>query len=155
MTYLLDTNIVVFMVRGLKVRENPNALQRERLCVAHRILERARQQSAAGHEVALSAITVAELEFGLWRSGDYEAESDAIRRAISPFAKLSFDADECAARYGAVRHTLESSGKGIGSLDTLIAAHALALGATLVTNDTTDYSRVPGMRCEDWCRSGA
>jgi predicted nucleic acid-binding protein len=79
-TYLLDTNMVVFMVRGLKVRENPNAQQRERNRVAWRILERARKQSAASH----------------------------------------------------------------------IAAHALARGATLVTNDATDFSRVPGLKCEDW-----
>jgi tRNA(fMet)-specific endonuclease VapC len=149
-TYLLDTNIVVFMVRGLKVRENPNAQQRERHRLAQRILERARKQSAAGHEVALSAITVAELEFGARNSGDYEAELDATRRAISPFAQLPFDADDCAAHYGIVRHELETSGKAIGSLDTLIAAHALALGATLVTNDTTDFVRVPGLKCEDW-----
>lgn len=150
MTYLLDTNIIVFMVRGLKVRENPNAQQRERHRFAQRILERARKQSAAGHEVALSAITVAELEFGARNSGDYEVELDATRRAISPFALLPFDADDCAAHYGGVRHKLESSGKAIGSLDTLIAAHALALGATLVTNDTTDFARVPGLKCEDW-----
>jgi tRNA(fMet)-specific endonuclease VapC len=149
-TYLLDTNIIVFMVRGLKVRENPNAQQRERHRFAQRILERARKQSAAGHEVALSAITVAELEFGARNSGDYEVELDATRRAISPFALLPFDADDCAAHYGGVRHKLESSGKAIGSLDTLIAAHALALGATLVTNDTTDFARVPGLKCEDW-----
>ena len=150
MTYLLDTNMVVFMVRGLKVRENPNAQQRERNRVARRILERARKQSAASHIVALSAITVAELEFGARNSGDYEAELDATRRAISPFVLLPFDADDCAAHYGAVRHKLESSGKAIGSLDTLIAAHALARGATLVTNDATDFARVPGLKCEDW-----
>jgi predicted nucleic acid-binding protein len=64
MTYLLDTNIVVFMARGLKVRANPNVRQRERHRMAGRILDRAPKQKAAGHEVALSAITVAELELG-------------------------------------------------------------------------------------------
>jgi len=150
MTYLLDTNIVVFMVRGLKVRENPSARQRERHRVALRILERARRQKAAGHEIALSAITVAELEFGARNNGDYKTELDATRRAISPFARLSFDADDCAAHYGAVRHELELAGKAIGSLDTLIAAHALALGATLVTNNKTEFASVPGLKCEDW-----
>jgi tRNA(fMet)-specific endonuclease VapC len=150
MTYLLDTNIVVFMVRGLKVRANPNAQQRERHRMAGRILDRAQKQKAAGHEVALSAITVAELEFGAWNSGDYQTELDATRRATTPFLLLPFDADNCAAHYGAIRHKLESSGKSIGSLDTLIAAHALALGATLVTNDATEFARVPGLRCENW-----
>jgi tRNA(fMet)-specific endonuclease VapC len=150
MTYLLDTNIVVFMVRGLKVRANPNAQQRERHRIAGRILDRAQKQKAAGHEIALSAITVAELEFGAWNSGDYERELDATRRAITPFPLVPFDADDCAAHYGVIRHKLESSGKPIGSLDMLIAAHALALGATLVTNDTAEFARVPGLRCENW-----
>jgi tRNA(fMet)-specific endonuclease VapC len=150
MTYLLDTNIVVFMMRGLKVRANPNAQQRERHRIAGRIFNRVQAQRAAGHEVALSAITVAELEFGAWNSGDYQAELDATRRAITPFLLLPFDAEDCAAHYGAIRHRLESSGQSIGSLDTLIAAHALALGATLVTNNTSEFSRVPGLKCEDW-----
>lgn len=150
MTYLLDTNIVVFLVRGLKERTNPNAQQRERHRLAVRILEHARKHKAAGREVALSAITVAELEFGAWHSGDYGKELDAVRRAITPFAQLPFDADDCAAHYGAIRHKLEAAGKSVGSLDTLIAAHALALGATLVTNNTAEFARVPGLKCEDW-----
>jgi len=150
MTYLLDTNIVVFIVRGLKVRTNPNAQQRERHRVAGRILDRAQKRQAAGHELALSAITVAELEFGAWNSGNYQTELDATRRAITPFLLLPFDAEDCTAHYGMIRHRLESSGQPIGSLNTLIAAHALALGATLVTNDKSEFSRVPGLKCEDW-----
>jgi len=150
MLYLLDTNIVVFMVRGLKVHANPNERQRERHKMARRILERAHKCKLAGDQVALSAITVAELEFGAWSSDDYQNELDATRRAMAPFALLPFDPGDCAAHYGKVRHALESVGKGIGSLDTLIAAHALALGATLVTNDTTEFSKVPGLTCEDW-----
>ena len=150
MTYLLDTDVVVFMIRGLKVRANPNERQRARHKVARRIFERAQKQKSAGHHVAVSAITVAELEFGAWNSGDYEKESDAIRRALTPFSLPTFDADDCAAHYGKIRHALETAGKGIGSLDTLIAAHALALGATLVTNNTAEFSRVPGLTCENW-----
>ncbi len=150
MTYLLDTNIVVYMVRGLKVRASPTARQHECRRIAECILARAQEQKAAGHDVALSAVTVAELEFGAWKSGDYQTELDATRRAITPFLLLPFDAEECAAHYGDIRHRLESSGGPIGSLDTLIAAHALALGAILVTNDLTEFSRVPGLKCENW-----
>ena len=150
MLYLLDTNIVVFMVRGLKVYASPNERQRERHKVARRIFEHAHKCKLAGDEVALSAITVAELEFGAWGSYDYEKEIDATRRAITPFGLLAFDPGDCAAHYGKIRHALEFVGKGIGSLDTLIAAHALALGAILVTNDTTDFSKVAGLRCADW-----
>ena len=150
MTYLLDTDIVVFMVRGLKTRANPNERQRERHKVARHIFDHAQKQKLAGHAVALSAITVAELEFGAWNSGDYNTEVDATRRALWPFALLAFDADDCAAHYGVIRHRMESDGKAIGSLDTLIAAHALALGATLVTNNTAHFSRVSGLKCENW-----
>jgi tRNA(fMet)-specific endonuclease VapC len=150
MTYLLDTNSVVFMARGLKVRTNPNAQQRERHRIANRILRQAQKHKAAGHDIALSAITVAELEFGAWNSGDYQRELDATRRVITPFLLLAFDPEDCAAHYGVIRHRLESSGRPIGSLDTLIAAHALALGATLVTNNTTEFSRVPSLKSEDW-----
>jgi len=150
MIYLLDTNIIVFMLRGLKSYLNPNERQRDRKAVARRILYRARNEKLSHNQVALSAITVAELEFGAWNSADYENERDATRRAITPFDLLPFDPDECALHYGEVRYGLESVGKGIGSLDTLIAAHALALGATLVTNDATEFSRVGGLHCEDW-----
>src|SRR6266513_2368090 len=150
MTYLLDTNIIVFMVRGLKIHANPSERQREREQEARRIFDRAQKRKLSGHQIALSAITVAELEFGARNSRDYEEESDVTRRAIAPFALLPFDANDCATHHGKIRHALESAGKAIGSLDTLIAAHALALEATLVTNDAAEFSRVPGLTCEDW-----
>jgi tRNA(fMet)-specific endonuclease VapC len=150
MVYILDTNIVVMMVRGLKVFARTNERQRERHKAAYRILRRARNHKISGDNVAISAITVAELEFGSWNSTDYESESDAARRAIAPFEFLAFDAVDCAMQYGRVRHSLESAGTPIGSLDTLIAAHALAVGATLITSDTLEFSRVPGLRCENW-----
>jgi tRNA(fMet)-specific endonuclease VapC len=149
-TYLLDTDSVVFMVRGLKVRDNPNRRQRELYKSARRIFERARKKKLSSHQIALSAITKAELEFGARKSGDYEKEIGATRRALTPFSLLDFDADDCAAHYGGIRHALETTGKGIGSLDILIAAHALALDATLVTNNTAEFSRVPGLKCENW-----
>lgn len=150
MIYLLDTNIVVYTMRGLKVRKSPTTQQRECHRVALRILERARKQKNAGDEIALSAITVAELEFGAWCSGNYPAELDAIRRAIIPLVHLPFDADSCATRYGEIRYKLECTGKPIGSFDMLIAAHALALGAILVTNNMAQFARVPELQCEDW-----
>jgi tRNA(fMet)-specific endonuclease VapC len=138
------------MVRGLKVYMNPNERQRERHRTALRIFDHAHKCRLSGEQVALSAITVAELEFGARNSDGYTKELDATRRAITPFTMLAFDAEACAAHYGQVRHALESVGKGIGSLDTLIAAHALAVDGTLVTNDTAEFSRVPGLNCENW-----
>ena len=84
MTYLLDTNVLIFMLRGLKVRAHPTERQRERQKLAKRLLDRAKTEKLSGNQVALSAITVAELEFGSWNSGDYEKENDAARRAIAP-----------------------------------------------------------------------
>jgi tRNA(fMet)-specific endonuclease VapC len=60
---------------------------------------------------------------------------------------------EAAAAYGRIRATLERAGTPIGPLDTLIAAHALSLGVTLVTNNTREFERVPGLRAEDWARA--
>src|SRR5207253_373720 len=133
----------IFMVRGLKHHSTINERQRQRQATAHRIFNRCQKCRIAEDEIALSAVTVAELEYGAHNSGDYGNEMSIVRRAMTPFARLPFDADDCAAHYGKIRHALESAGKSIGSFDTLIAAHALALGATLVTNNTDEFSRVP------------
>jgi tRNA(fMet)-specific endonuclease VapC len=150
MTYLLDTNILVLMVRGLRIYTNPNENQRKRQAMASRILSRAQQQQQLGNRVALSAITVAELEFGAWNSEDAGKETAATRRMMTPFTLLPFDSQACASQYSRIRYALESVGKGIGSLDTLIAAHALALEAILVTTDSGEFCRVPGLKCENW-----
>jgi tRNA(fMet)-specific endonuclease VapC len=149
-TYLLDTDTFIYLMRGLKITEAKQPRQREWRLIGRRIFEHARKLESAGHEVALSALSVAELEFGARKSGDYAHEMAMVRRILTPFALLDFDAQGCAAHYGEVRHTLESAGKGIGGLDTLIAAHALAAGATLVTNNLAEFERVPGLRLENW-----
>lgn len=116
----------------------------------HRIFDRARKYSALGDEVALSAITVAELEFGARRSRQYERERSLLQRILLPFIHLDFEAKECAGSYGKIRHDLEVRGCTIGSLDTLIAAHALATKATLVTNNTRELNRVNGLLVANW-----
>lgn len=150
MIALLDTDTVIYLLRGLRVGEAKSARQKQWRAVGLRVFERARTWSAAGKEAALSAITMAELEFGARQSRDYEREMETLRRALTPFALLDFDARDCAFHYGEVRHALESSGKGIGGLDTLIAAHARALGATLITNNTGEFSRVRGLKIANW-----
>lgn len=150
MIALLDTDTVIYLLRGLRITEAKSARQSQWKAQGERIFKRARGWSAAGRETALSAITVAELEFGARQSRDYAREREAVHRALTPFALLEFDARDCAFHYGEVRHALESRGRGIGGLDTLIAAHALAIGATLVTNNTGKFSRVPGLKIENW-----
>ena len=73
----------------------------------------------------------------------------AVRKILMPFAGYEFDATVCAASYGQVRQALESAGKTVGAMDLLIAAHALALSATLVTSDA-HFARVPDLSCKNW-----
>lgn len=153
MTALLDTDTVIYLLRGLRLTEARSVRHKQWKEMGERIFRRARAWSARGRMVALSAITVAELEFGTRHCTDHERERDVLHRALAPFAMLDFDAGACAAHYGEIRHGLESGGKPIGSLDTLIAAHARAIGATLVTNNTAEFSRVPGLELANWAEA--
>ena len=150
MIYLLDTDTLIYMARGLKTALLKNERQRERFRLAGKIAAHCRQRQSLGDEVGLSAITIAELEYGAHHSGDYEKEIAAVRKILMPFACYEFDATACAENYGEVRHVLETAEKTIGAMDLLIAGHALALQATLVTNDTAHFSRVPGLKCANW-----
>jgi tRNA(fMet)-specific endonuclease VapC len=143
---VLDTDIVIFMLRGLKAP----ARQRARRDKALALVARCREAQAQGDVVGLSAITVSELEFGAHHSGDYETEIAAVRKVLTPFEVLDYDGATCPAQYGRVRHELEQAGQAIGAMDLLIAAHALALGATLVTNNLAHFRRVSGLRVARW-----
>jgi len=127
--YMLDADTVSYALRGQGQ-------------VAARLLER--QPS----EICISAITLAELNFGA------EAKrSQRLRRAIRTFTRdvavVPFD-DSAAARFGVVAAALRSRGAPIGVYDTLIAAQALSLGLTVVTNNTRHFGRVPGLAVENW-----
>jgi tRNA(fMet)-specific endonuclease VapC len=149
MIYLLDTDTLVHMIRGLKQASARHERRREHFRRAERIVARCRQQQSLGHEVGLSAITVAELEYGAQHSGDYDREIGAVRKILMPFTSYDFDPTACAVSYGRVRHALESAGQTVGAMDMLIAAHALALSATMVTNDA-HFARVPDLSCKNW-----
>ena len=151
-TYLLDSDTLIFMMRGLRISRPRNESQRERQKVARRIFERARQAAGEGHRIALSAITVAEVRFGALTSSEPERETDYVDRILTPFALLDFDSRDCASHYARIRCSLETRGQSIGPFDTLIAAHALALSAVMVTNNTGEFARVPGLQCENWTR---
>lgn len=131
MRYLLDTNIIIYTMK----RRPPQ--------VAARFAER------RADELRLSSISLAELHFGAAKSQQPAKALQAIANLgdaldIAPF-------DEAAAQaYGPLRAELERQGRPIGALDTLIAAHALSLDATLVTHNVGEFSRVPGLRVEDW-----
>lgn len=144
MTYLLDTDVLIFMIRGLK---SSRRAARERAAKLAKRCEKAWHQ---GNTIGLSAITVSEVEFGAQNSGNYEAEMAAFRKIESPFAVFDYDVVLCPPHYGRVRHELQSKGVAIGTMDLLIAAHALALNATLVSNNTSHFSRISGLQVVNW-----
>lgn len=131
MKYLLDTNICIAIMK--KKPELP--LKRIQAC-------------SVG-EVGISSITVAELRFGATKSQASSRAHQALDLFLLPLDVAAFD-EEAAHAYGSVRAQLEKKGTPIGPLDTLIAAHAIALGIVLVTNNTREFRRVKGLTVEDW-----
>ncbi len=131
MKYLLDTNICIFVIK-----KKP-AL----------VLQRFVQQPA--DEVGISSVTLAELRYGADKSAAPARNHAALDGFLAPILVADFDS-LAADRYGKVRTYVEQQGTPIGPLDTMIAAHALSLATTLVTNNTSEFSRVPGLVWEDW-----
>ncbi|HZS61481.1 MAG TPA: type II toxin-antitoxin system VapC family toxin [Gemmatimonadaceae bacterium] len=135
--YLLDTNTCVALIRKSEGAE--------------RILRRLTRHAVT--DVAVAALTVAELEVGVAKSREPARNRARLDQFLLPLQILPFD-DSAAAAYGPVRADLEARGLGIGSIDTLLAAQALSLGAVMVTNNTREFERVPGLIVEDWSRRG-
>jgi tRNA(fMet)-specific endonuclease VapC len=100
-------------------------------------------------EAGISAITLAELRFGVAKSRERERNSEALDEFLLPLEIADFD-ESAAGAYGTMRASLESAGEPIGPLDTQIGAHALSLGVVLVTHNTREFGRVPGLAVEDW-----
>lgn len=100
-------------------------------------------------DIGISSITAAELHFGVHRSQRLEENQRVLRQFLLPLTVVHFD-ENAASAYGIVRAQLEKQGTPIGSLDTLIAAHALSLDLTLVTNNVSELERVPDLEVENW-----
>jgi tRNA(fMet)-specific endonuclease VapC len=128
--FMLDTNIASFILRG----GTPALLDRLR---AHPVTS-----------VCVSSITEAELRYGLARKPEAATLREAVHAFLLHVRALPWDS-EAATRYGELRAALEADGKPMGNMDTLIAAHALAAGAVLVSHDRA-FRRIPGLRVEDW-----
>lgn len=127
---MLDTNICIYAIK-------------------HRppeVLAALRAHESAG--LGLSSITVAELYFGVAKSGSVR-NLQALAQFLEPLEVADFD-KHAAQSYGQLRARLEAAGTPIGPLDTQIAAHALALGVTLVSNNSREFARVPGLALTDW-----
>jgi tRNA(fMet)-specific endonuclease VapC len=127
--FMLDTDTVSYGLRG------EGGVSRRIL--VHRL-----------SDLCISSITLAELLYGAFR-----ARSRRIERSIYDFVGriqvMSFD-EACAFHYARIASDLAERGERIGELDTMIAAHALTLDLTLVTNNTRHFTRVQNLRVENW-----
>ena len=128
---LLDTNVCIHIIR-----RRPQVVLR-------------RFEVYGIGELGVSSVTVAELRYGAEKSSRPEQNLEALGRFLLPLEVLAFG-QEAAAAYGRVRAALEKAGTPIGPLDTLIAAHAVSMGVTLVTNNTREFRRVTDLEVEDW-----
>ena len=134
MNYLLDTNAVIALLRN-----NPP-----------RVRHRLRFVIAGGAVIAVSSLVLYELWYGVARSERRRENSQRVRIFLSgDIAVVPFDEDD-ARTAGKLRATLEAAGTPIGPYDLLIAAQARSRGALLVTANTREFARVPGLRLEDW-----
>jgi tRNA(fMet)-specific endonuclease VapC len=105
--------------------------------------------SHAPGDVGLSTVTLAELRYGVAKSAQKETNAPALDEFLLPFEVADFE-ETAADAYGEVRAALEKAGTPIGLLDIQIGAHALSLGAVLVTHNTREFCRIPGLAVEDW-----
>lgn len=131
MKYMLDTNICIYIIKKKPAK-----------------VLRALQKVAVG-QVCISAITLAELEYGVAKSQHKEKNQIALAKFLVPIEILDFN--DCAARmFGEIRADLEVRGKVIGPFDLQIAAHALAENLTLITNNQKEFSRVSDLKIKNW-----
>ena len=130
MIYLLDTNIVSMALRDA----SSSAATR---MANHR-----------PSELVIPSIVRAELTFGAVKGGS-ATRIHNLRTFLAQFPNLDFDSS-CLDIYSTTRHTLERAGQGIGAMDLLIASIALAHKLIIVTNNTSEFSRIAGLHLEDW-----
>jgi tRNA(fMet)-specific endonuclease VapC len=131
MKYMLDTNICIYTIRRQPAQ----------------VIDRFRQHHVG--EIGVSSITAAELWYGVEKSTQRKKNSKALEQFLFPLEIAPFNT-EAAEAYGMIRSLLDRKGKPIGSLDTLIAAHARSLDLVLVTNNERKFKRVPKLRIENW-----
>lgn len=132
--YLLDTNMCIYLMKN-----QPET-------VARRFAE------CFVGDVVISAITYAELQYGVSTCADPARERANLASLVEDIPVAPFDADAGIA-YGPIRLAARDSKKD--HLDKLIAAHALSLGVVLVTNNVKDFARYPGLRIENWLNPDA
>ncbi len=131
MKLLLDTNICIYIIK-----QQPAS-----------VLKRFMEYQVG--DVGISSITLSELRYGVAKSTHYEKNARALDEFITPLEIVPFD-EQAAYVYGNIRASLEKAGTPIGSMDMLIAAHALSLELPLVTNNSREFIRVTDLTVLDW-----
>ena len=131
MKYMLDTNICIYIIK------------RKPQVVIDRFLR------TDISEIGISSITLSELLYGVSKSSKPEQNQMALMQFMAPLEILPYG-DDAAQYYGNLRVHLERQGTPIGSLDMLIAAHALSTGCTLMTNNEKEFSRIANLKIENW-----
>ena len=130
--YLLDTNTASYIIKG-----NIPAVRRRLLKIPMA-------------QIAISTVTEGELRYGVARRVGATRLQTVVDEFLLRVTILPWDS-EAAQQYGQLRATLEREGQLMGSLDTMIGAHALALGLILVTNDRA-FARIKKLKVEDWTK---
>jgi len=128
--YMLDTNIISDLIR------NPQGRAAKRIA------------KVGEDKICTSIIVAAELRYGCAKSGS-ERLLKAVEDLLGEIGVLPFDVP-ADAEYGGIRSELEAAGKLIGSNDLLIAAHAYATGATVVTANVDEFKRIRGLKVQNW-----
>jgi tRNA(fMet)-specific endonuclease VapC len=131
MRFLLDTNTCIYIIK----RKPPKVFDKF--------------QTLEIFDVGISSITVAELEYGVYKSQRQQQNQAALSQFLIPLEIIPFDAS-ATQTYGRIRAELEQQGIVIGSMDMLIASQAISLGLILVTNNVREFSRIPGLVLENW-----
>lgn len=134
MKYMLDTNILIYLKKQMPVE-------------VVKMFE-----TVSKHDVCISSITMAELEFGVQNSKYPLRNKMALLLLLSEIEILSFG-QKAAQAYGEIRKDLKDKGQLIGGNDLLIAAHAKAEDCILVTNNLKEFERVKGLNCQNWAQS--
>lgn len=129
--YLLDTNICIHIRR-----ERPQEVLK-------------RFESLTPGSTAISVVTYGELSYSACKSGNAEQASTILEQLVTLIPVLPLDA-ATARTYGKIRFDLSRRGEIIGNNDLWIAAHALSLGITLVTNNEREFQRIPNLKIENW-----
>ncbi len=131
MRFLLDTNICIYIIK-----KKPS-----------KVLQKFKTYNVG--DIGISSITVAELEYGVQKSQFPQKNQKALDQFLLPLKIAEFN-HAATIMYGEIRVRLEKQGTPIGSLDTLIAAHAMSLKVILVTNNEKEFKRVPNLKLENW-----